>query len=213
MVKLLNGQMVWIEWRLKGFNNFTEMRAAIIFSAFLLPAILFSSCENDMKMVEKITSPSEALTESGKNVEALYSDNGHVKARLTAPTVKRVNDKAPYTELPDGMLVIFYGDSSTEQSRLTARYGISYDNTYKMEARDSVHVVNNKGESLNTEDLVWDQRLHQILSDQFVKITTKDEIIMGDGFQSNEDLSDHTIRKIRGTIKLNPASDSTARKE
>jgi LPS export ABC transporter protein LptC len=179
------------------------MKAAVIFSAFILLTFIFSSCENDMKMVEKITSPSEALTESGKNVEAFYSDNGHVKAKLNAPTLRRVNDKSPYTELPDGMLVIFYGDSSTEQSRLTARYGISYDNSYKMEAKDSVHVVNNKGETLNTEDLVWDQRLHQILSDQFVKITTQDEIIMGDGFQSNEDLSNYTIRKIRGTIHLN----------
>src|SRR5215831_20449351 len=187
-----------------------------IFSTCILIALIFSACENDMKTVEKITSPSEALTESGKNIEAFYSDGGHVKAKLTAPTVKRVNDKSPYTELPDGMLVIFYGDSSTEQSRLTAHYGISYDNSYKMEAKDSVHVVNNQGETLNTEDLVWDQKTHQIFSEQFVTITTKDEIIEGDGFQSNEDLSNYTIRKIRGTIQLKepllPPADSTKTK-
>ena len=37
---------------------------------------------------------------------------------------------------------------------------------------------------------------------RFVKITTADEIIFGDGFESNQDFTKYKIFKIRGTISL-----------
>ena len=46
-----------------------------------------------------------------------------------------------------------------------------------MEARKNVVVVNEKGETLNTEHLIWDERSEKLKSDEFVKITRKDEII------------------------------------
>ena len=64
-------------------------------------------------------------------------------------------------------------------------------------------VVNEKGEQLNTEHLVWDEKQEKLLSDEFVKITTKDEIIFGNGFEANQDFSKYRIFKIKGTISIN----------
>jgi hypothetical protein len=63
-------------------------------------------------------------------------------------------------------------------------------------------VVNNKGEKLNTEHLIWDRRADRISSDRFVKITTADEILMGDGLESNGNFTRYKILKIRGTLRI-----------
>ena len=93
------------------------------------------------------------MKESGKDVEAYYSDWGKVKAKLNAPVMNHVNDpKNPYTELPSGLKLIFFGPELQKQSELTAGYGISYDHTDQMIARNNVVVININGEKLETEE-------------------------------------------------------------
>jgi len=170
-------------------------------------SLVFGSCENDMTLVKKITSPKDAVKETGKEVDALYSDFGRVKARLIAPVMLHLDDaKNPYTEFPSGLTLNFFTDSMEVESKLTAGYGISYDKSDQMIARNNVVVTNMKQEKLESEELIWDQKTQKISSDKFVKITTEDEIIFGDGFESNQDLSNYKIRKIRGTIRLKEES-------
>jgi len=142
--------------------------------------------------------------EAGKDVVAYYSDWGKVKAQLQAPVMNHVTDpKNSYTELPAGLKLDFFNPQLQVQSSLTAGYGISYDKSDQMIARNNVVVININGEKLETEELVWDQKTEKISSEKFVKITTKDEIIFGDGFESNQDISNYKIKKIRGTMQLN----------
>jgi LPS export ABC transporter protein LptC len=156
-----------------------------------------------MSTVKKITSQKAAEIETGKEVEAFYSDFGKVKAHLQAPVMNHVDDaKNPYTELPSGLHLTFFADSLKSQSELTAGYGISYDKSDQMIARNNVVVTNIYGERLESEELVWDQKTEKISSEKFVKITTRDEVIFGDGFESNDDLSNYKIKKIRGTISV-----------
>ena len=42
----------------------------------------------------------------------------------------------------------------------------------------------------------------EIYTDDFVKITTKSEVIYGQGFVSNQNFSKYTIKNIKGTILL-----------
>jgi hypothetical protein len=56
---------------------------------------------------------------------------------------------------------------------------------------------------LDTEELIWDESRKQIYSNAFVKITTIDEIILGNGMESNETFTDYTIKHITGKIKVN----------
>lgn len=65
-----------------------------------------------------------------------------------------------------------------------------------------------KGEKLNTEHLIWNEDSAKIYTDEFVKITTTDEIIMGEGMEANQDFSKWKIYKIRGTINVKEESDS-----
>ena len=67
---------------------------------------------------------------------------------------------------------------------------------------NDVEVVNEKGEKLNTEKLIWDERKELLSSDQFVKITTPEEIIMGKGFEANQDFSRYKIFNVTGRITV-----------
>jgi LPS export ABC transporter protein LptC len=71
-----------------------------------------------------------------------------------------------------------------------------------VEAKKNVVVINEKNEKLNTEHLIWNEKTKKIYSDEFVKITTPDEIIYGTGFEADQDFSRYKIMNIKGTITV-----------
>ena len=88
------------------------------------------------------------------------------------------------------------------ESELKANYAIHYENERRWEARKDVVVVNSKGERLNTEKLIWDERKEKLSSDQHVKISTAEEIIYGNGFEANQDFSSYKIFNVTGRITV-----------
>jgi LPS export ABC transporter protein LptC len=86
---------------------------------------------------------------------------------------------------------------------LKAKYAINNTKTEQMIARNNVQLVNKlEGKRLETEELIWDQKTGRIFSDKFSKITSKQEVIYGDGFESNQDFSQYRILKIRGIVNM-----------
>jgi LPS export ABC transporter protein LptC len=173
-----------------------------------------SACENDVALVNSITNEEQLPVESGKNVEYIYSDSAIVRAKITAPQLDRYVGKKNYMEMPKGMHVIFYNEKQVEETTLIADYGIGYDDgkgMNKMEARRNVRVVNEKGDRLNTEHLIWDAVTKKIYTKEFVKITTKTEAIWGDGLEADQDFSKYTILHVKGSIAVDD-SDSTSQK-
>lgn len=171
--------------------------------ALLVCTCLLSGCENDLEKVKLYGKGKELPIESGRNIKILYSDSARVQVEVNAPVLDRYDTENPYVEMPQGLRAFFYNDRMEVKSRLTADYGIRHERQQRMEARKNVVVVNEKGEQLNTEHLIWDEKQEKLRSDQFVKITTKDEIIFGNGFEANQDFSKYRIFKIKGTISIN----------
>lgn len=169
---------------------------------FGLCSLVFTSCSNSLDEANKIISRANVKIEKGKDVQISYSDNGVVRIQASGPTVRRYNTERPYMEFSDGILLLFFNDKHEVDSRLTAKYATAVENSKSMTARDSVVVVNNKGEILNTDELIWDEEKKIIYSNSFVKITTADEIIYGNGMTANENFTDYEIRRITGKIKV-----------
>jgi LPS export ABC transporter protein LptC len=163
---------------------------------------LLSSCKNDPASLNLVIARANINIEKGKEVEINYSDNGIVRIKAIAPSVTRFNREKPYMEFSDGIKILFYNNDKQVESTLTAKYATAYENSHSMTARDSVVVINNKGEILNTDELIWDEDRKQIYSNSFVKITTTDEIIYGNGMTANENFTDYVIKHITGTIKV-----------
>ncbi len=172
--------------------------------------LFFSACENDMEKVKLISTKDTLPNTSAKNVELFYSEFANVRIHLTAPLINEYELENPYREMPKGIKVLFFDSVGNQISSLRAEYAISYQNEQRMEAKNDVVVINEKNEQLNTEHLIWDQKKKKIFSEKFVKITTPDKIIHGDGFESDETFDKWSLKKIRGTIEVEVDEDSTS---
>lgn len=155
-----------------------------------------------MAQVKAIAGDDQLNMEGGKDVEIVYSESGNIKARIIAPSMTRKAGEDPHTEFPDGLTVYNYDENMELDSKLTANYGIMRDAKDEIMVRDDVVLVNDEGEKLNSEELIWDKKAKRIHSDKFVKITTPDEIIVGTGFEADEDFSEYTIKKITGRFAV-----------
>jgi LPS export ABC transporter protein LptC len=197
--------------------SFVKTGSASTFFSLMLLALLYS-CENDIAKVNSITASIQQLlpVESGKNVEIMYSDSARVRAKLTAPELNRYSGKKAYMELPKGLEVLFFNEKRKQQTKLTANYGIGFDNgsqMSKMEVKNKVVVINEKGDKLETEHLIWDAAKKEIYTDEFVKISTKDEVIWGDGLKANQDFSEYEITHVKGQIALKDEEFNTKKDE
>jgi LPS export ABC transporter protein LptC len=170
--------------------------------AFVISIFLLTGCSNTSEEIKLIQSRANVNIEKGTGVEINYSDKGMIRIKALAPTATRFNKEKAYLEFSDGIKILFYNSMHQVESTLTAKYATAYENSNAMTARDSVVVINNKGEILNTDELIWDEQKKIIYSNSFVKITTADEIIYGNGMTANENFTDYVIKHITGKIKV-----------
>lgn len=167
-----------------------------IFLAFLiLIAGLLISCEKKIPAIPKsdlLTLPS--LT--ARDFKTTLTDSGRIQLELSAPLVEKY-DKSdpPYSEFRTGLEVILYNGKTTPQGKVTSKYGKCTDNNL-WELRDSVVVINENNERLETEVLYWNQDKDLIYTDRFVKITSEDQITQGIGFESDSHLNRRKIMKV-----------------
>jgi len=171
-------------------------------SGFWFLCFVCSSCKDELHKSGLITSKANVNIEKGKGVEINYSERGMVRIKAIAPTATRFNAAQPYFEFSDGIKLLFFNAINDTESTLTAKYATAVENSHEMTARDSVVVINKKGEILNTDELIWDENKKIIYSNSFVKITTADEIIYGNGMTANQNFTDYVIKNITGTIKV-----------
>lgn len=171
----------------------------------VISCAFLASCENNISTVNLLTAADKTPLLVEKDANILYNDSGREKMHLVAPLIKRYGGTTPVDSFSKGMNLDFYDDHMNPKSHVSAKKGIVHYEKDKelMEADDSVVVVNQKGDTLNTDQLFWDETKHTIYTTKFVKITTKTQILYGDGLQSNEDFTNYKITNIKGSVMVN----------
>jgi len=161
-------------------------------------------CENDIEKVKELTAKQDSAIVSARNIEMIYTTKGIYNVLMKAPLLNRyIEEKQKtYLEFPEGVSLFFYDEKGKVTSTLKANYSIYYEDEGKWIARYDVVAVNDKGETLNTEYLIWLQKEATISSDQFVKVSTADGIMYGDGFESDQTFSSYEIINSRGEINF-----------
>lgn len=183
---------VYIDWK---------VGLKVLLLMVLVAAI--TACENDLKKVEKIASNEASLpVETSKEVELIYSDSSIVRAKLITPVLKFYKVNNAYHEMPNGLFVEFYGANNRVESTLSAKYGRKFQNQGIIEVRDSVVVINEKGERLDTEKLIWNEKTKKIYTNSFVRITTLKDVMFGEGMEANQNFTNYRIYKYRGSVSL-----------
>lgn len=176
----------------------------------ILQGILFLfliSCSNKTSEINELMNKTEMQEDKAFGVTIIYSENAKVKARLFAKEfIHNEIAKPPYYEAKQGLKMEFYGDSATVENTLTAKYARYYELEGNILIRDSVVIVNKKGEKLTTDELVYNQKLKKFYTEKPVKITTPTQILLGDGLDANEDFSSYEIKNIKGIFAVDKSS-------
>ena len=166
------------------------------------------ACENDIRQVRALSAKKTSI-ERATDVESYFSQDAIVKAKLMSPLMLRIQADTPRTEFPKTLRVDFYDDSTKVESRLFAKYGRYLENQAKVVLRDSVVVYNLKGDTLRTNELLWDQNKGNFTTDKPVYIhQLNGNIINSIGMTASQDMNDVKLYKIQPTTFLYVA-DST----
>ena len=142
--------------------------------------------------------PSETI----EDCEIIYSDSAQVRVILNAPILNRFVLEEPFLEFDKGLRVQFFNQFGKKESELISDYGKIDEKNDLMVVKNNVVIRNINGDILETDLFNWDENKQEIYTDDFVKITTKSEVIYGQGFVSNQNFSKYTIKNIKGTILL-----------
>lgn len=175
-----------------------------IFRAVLLSGCFFLfSCENDEGEINSLYSKKLGV-EEGINIKLTFTTGGKTKAILTSPLMLRVQDTVTYVEFPKTLEVKFYNEEGNVESTLTALYARYKESQNIVFLKDSVKIVNDKGEKLFTDELYWDRSRtgFEFYTDKPVRIRTLTHIIDGVGMEASQDFKQRVIRKVTGIIKV-----------
>ena len=179
--------------------------------AILLGLAMFFSCKPDLKEIENITKGVNLPVETAENVRIIYSVDAKIQMIMEAPLMVRFDDERKYLELPKGFKMTFYDALMNVTSQISANYAIRYLDKEVIDARNDVVVENiENNERLNTEQLIWDRTRGLIYTEKFVKITTQEEVLYGNGFESDEQFNSWIIKNPRGTFLVDMEADTMA---
>jgi len=171
-------------------------------SLFLLALFVLVSCENDEKLIKDLTDE-KVMVEEARHIESFLSQDGKLKARLTAPLMLRVLSDSMYIEFPNTLHCDFYDDSSRRETWLDCKYGKYYENEGKVYLRDSVVVINTKGDTLRSPDLWWDQNKKIFYTDNPATYHGINRKIYGEkGLVATQDLTSIIFNRPTGEVKV-----------
>ena len=166
----------------------------------LVLAALGTACSTDLKDPDKEKKYSGPLIEN-HHVITLFSDSAKLLIKLQAPVQQEFENGDGV--FPKGLFVEFFEKQGPVTSTLKANYGKQQRDKDLYLVRGNVVVENLvKKEKLETEELYWNKRKAEIYTDKFVKITTAEEVLMGQGLRANQDFSQYRILKPTGIINL-----------
>ena len=182
------------------------LQLSVRYSAFIvapcLISIFFISCENDVKQIDDLTKK-VTTQEEGINIESYLSQQGKLKAKLKAPLMIRVTSDTVYAEFPQTLHVDFYNDSTQIETRLDSKYGKYFETQNKVYLRDSVVVINVKGDTLKSPDLWWDKNTQLFYTDKYaIYHGIGKNIYGGQGLVATQDLNSITFKQPTGTVQV-----------
>ncbi len=142
---------------------------------------------------------SKTPTMMTRNVETLISDSGVTRFRIVTP-IWYVYDEVdePYWRFPEGLNLDKYDNFFRREATVVADSAYYLKNKQIWRLDGNVTINNVMGEKFLTNQLFWDQRMHKLYSDSFIHIERPDKVLEGYGFDSNEQLTRYTIRKVSG---------------
>jgi LPS export ABC transporter protein LptC len=169
----------------------------------MIAGIFFSCTTNAIEEVMEFSDSENPPLRTTLDVFYTYTDSGKVQNTLLASRIEQFQTPdSMYSLLSNGFELTFYNNMEEFDGRLTALNGFINERNTLMIARDSVVFTNAAGETLRTEELIWQQDSNRVYTRKFVTIEKADGIIYGKGLDSDQNFTNYTIKDPTGVIYI-----------
>lgn len=177
--------------------------AGILLVALLVT--LATGCKDEVSgVVKHATDPEKVPTMKSVDVQTIISDNGHTRYRITTPLWCMYEEaREPHWVFPDGVT------AEEMDSLYRVVTTIKCDSAYYDEQKQlwdlhgNVRITASSGQdNILTDQLYWDQMSHRLYSDAFIHVEKGGRVIEGYGYESNEQFSTYTLRKVEAIFPI-----------
>lgn len=180
--------------------------AVIAIAAYLI----FSPAEKPKQKFNINFDPETTPTMWTDSVETWVTDSGYVRYKIEAELWEVFDEaKRPNWKFRQGLYLEQYDDTMGIAATFICDSAMFLSNEKLWEFSGNVRLRNTLGDRFLTEKMFWNTNLHKIYSDSFIHIEKTDRIIEGYGFDSNENITDYTVRNPKMIL---PMSDFNHRK-
>ncbi len=176
----------------------------------MIVMLLFSivSCSKD-KLESTSSIENRMLTPKLKAdmITTLISDSGVTRYRISADQWLVFDlDTQPYWDFPLGIYFERFNEEYVVDAFLESNKARYFERPQLWRLDGDVVARNLNDEKFETQQMYWDQKHEKIYSDSLIKITQKDKIIVGLGFESNQNFSRYFIKKPQGIFPIDKDS-------
>lgn len=170
--------------------------------ALSLILVMLISCKNNFKEVQNIGIVDSGPLTIAEHINTKYTDSGRLKMNLISPKMLDFSNRAfAFFEFPDGVNLNFFDDNNNKNN-VVADYGLVYNETNLIDLRGNVILTTHNKDTLFAEQLYYDQKTEWLFTNQPVKFRTKNEIINGNGFDSNRNFTNAEVLETTGVIYI-----------
>ena len=166
-------------------------------------AILLFSCKGKQNTADE--SLDAIKTEESENLTIIMSENGRKSYLFKTPLLEGYTlGRDPYREFRKGISITTYQDDSltTVNAVLEANYAIYYENRKLWEAKGDVVITKHDGTRLYTQQLFWNSITKRIYSNVDTKLVTATDEVIGEGFESDEEMNEPRFRRWKGRMQV-----------
>jgi len=180
----------------------TTISTATVIMAVALSFLCGSCRKNTKQLGEAITNRDSVSVMTTYGVDMLISEEGRIRYKVKAEEWKVFDKmKPPFYALEKGVRLELLDSLQQVESLIEADTAYYYDE-YLWELRHNVHAENINKEKFDSQLMFWDRRKGLIYSDSLIRIEQENQVIVGHGFESNNNLTDYTIRRTEGVFPI-----------
>lgn len=134
-------------------------------------------------------------------VNTLISDSGVIKYRIVTEKWEVNQIRRPTRWIFEkGLFLEQFDPSFHVQSYIQADTAYYYDERNLWELRGRVRIRTKDGLRFSSEELFWDQLMHQLYSHKFSHIITPEREMQGTYFESNEYMTKYKVTNSKGSF-------------
>lgn len=183
-------------------STYTRIKSVFRFGFFLfLIGGILVSCETDLAEVDRIASiQEEEPVDISINVTIIYSDSAKVKAKITAPEMRRYHLDNSYIEFQKGIEIIFFDEIGEETQRIRSDYAIQREIEEITEFRGNVKITRSDGLYITTEELIRDEKQNKFYNHVPLTIHSSNgmDTFHGMSFESDGDFNNIVLQNTTG---------------